>query len=258
MPSLPQGFLGRETDMYHVLNLVLSRRLVNVSGFPGIGRSSLTTALCHYIDARKSTMMFEQIYFARSAPKRNGKTSPIFSLCEQIESSRSKKLPTIPTNLDLDETIEIILRSLRETKALLIFERIETLEGADIQDFQFFLGQIFAETKDVHVLISSNKSLGLLQLTGVGEAIYNLGPLDFRSTVKLFSFWCPHLQSSGERKDLLDLLAPEPGSLDSEHTPDTEVSTTVMTMLGDGIPARTISAAYSMTIEEFNELKSLV
>lgn len=258
MPSLPQGFLGRETDMYHVLNLVLSRRLVNVSGFPGIGRSSLTTALCHYIDARKSTMMFEQIYFARSAPKRNGKTSPIFSLCEQIESSRSKKLPTIPTNLDLDETIEIILRSLRETKALLIFERIETLEGADIQDFQFFLGQIFAETKDVHVLISSNKSLGLLQLTGVGEAIYNLGPLDFRSTVKLFSFWCPHLQSSGERKDLLDLLAPEPGSLDSEPTPDTEVSTTVMTMLGDGIPARTISAAYSMTIEGFNELKSLV
>jgi hypothetical protein len=27
-------------------------------------------------------------------------------------------------------------------------------------------------------------------------------------------------------------------------------------MLGDGIPARILSAAYQMTVEEFNELKS--
>ena len=272
LPSLTQGFTGRETDMYHVLNLVLSRRFVNIAGSPGMGRSSLAAALCHYIDERKSTMMFEQIYFVRSAPKRKRSSSPIFSLCEQIESTKSKNAPiptnlestkngkkaSIPTNLDLDETVEIILRALRRTKTLLVFERIESLGEEDAQDFQFFLGQIFAETKDVHVLISSDKSLGLLQRTGVGEDMYKLGPLNFRSTVKLFVFCCPHLQSSRERKELLDLLAPETGipGGDYESRSD-EVSEKVNAMLGDGIPSRILSAAYQMTVEEFNELRSL-
>ncbi len=256
LPSLAQGFSGRETDMYLVLNLVLSRRLVNITGPSGMGRSSLAIALCHYIDERKSTMMFEQIYFVRSTAKRKGRSSPIFSLCEQIESMANKKGP-ISTNLDLDETVEIILRALRKTKTLLVFERIELLDGADAQDFKFFLGQILAETKGVHVLISSDKSLGLLQLTGVGEDMYELGPLNFRSTVKLFTFCCPHLQSSRERKELLDLLAPEtdiPG--DAESRSD-EVNEKMKSMLGDGIPARILSAAYQMPVEEFNELKSL-
>jgi hypothetical protein len=257
LPSLAQGFSGRETDMYHVLNLVLSRRLVNITGPPGMGRSSLAVALCNYIDERKSTMMFEQIYFVRSTAKRKGKPSPIFSLCEHIESTTNRK-GSIPTNLDLDETVEIILRALRKTKTLLVFERIETLEGAGAQDFQFFLGQILAETKDVHVLITSDKSLGLLQLTGVGEDMYELGPLNFRSTVKLFTFCCPHLQSSRERKELLDLLAPEtdiPGNDESRNS--NEVTEKIKSMLGDGIPARILSASYQMTVEEFNELKSL-
>ncbi len=256
LPSLAQGFSGRETDMYHVLNLVLSRRLVNITGPSGMGRSSLAIALCHYIDERKSTMMFGQIFFVRSTAKRKGRSSPIFSLCEQIESMTNKK-GSIPTNLDLDETVEIILRALRKTKTLLVFERIELLDGADAQDFKFFLGQILAETKGVHVLISSDKSLGLLQLTGVGEDMYDLGPLNFRSTVKLFTFCCPHLQSSHERKELLDLLAPEtdiPGDAESKSD---QVTEKVKSMLGDGIPARILSAAYQMTVEEFNELKSL-
>jgi len=254
LPSLAQGFSGRETDMYHVLNLVLSRRLVNITGSPGMGRSSLAIALCHYINERKSTMMFEQIYFVRSTPKRKGKSSPIFSLCEHIESSKNRRAP-ISTNLDLDETVEIVVRALRTTKTLLVFERIETLTGAGAQDFQFFLGQIFAETKDVHVLISSDKSLGLLQLAGVGEDTYKLGPLSFRSTVKLFAFCCPHLQSSRERKELLDLLAPET-DIPEDDSRSNEVSEKVKSMLGDGIPARILSAAYQMTVEEFNELKS--
>ena len=255
LPSLAQGFSGRETDMYHVLNLVLSRRLVNITGPSGIGRSSLAVALCHYIDERKSTLMFEQISFVRSTAKRKGRSSPIFSLCEQI--AMNKKV-SIPTNLDLDETVEIILRALRKTKTLLVFERIEALEGADAQDFQFFLGQILAETKDVHVLISSDKSLGLLQLTGVGEDMYELGPLNFRSTVKLFTFCCPHLQSSRERKELLDLIAPETDSLPGDdESRSNEVTEKVKSMLGDGIPAKILSVAYQMTVEEFNELKSL-
>ena len=256
LPSLAQGFSGREVDMYRVLNLVLSRRLVNITGPLGIGRSSLATALCHYIDERKSTMKFEQIYFVRSTSKRKGKSSPIKSLYDHIESTTNRK-GFVQTNLDLDEKVEIILRALRKSKTLLVFERIDIFEGADSQDFQFFLGRLFAETKDVHVLISSDKSLGLLQHTGVGEDMYELGPLKFRSTVKLFAFCCPHLHSSLERKEFLDLLAPETEIPGSDETEGNEVTEKIKSMLGDGIPARILSAAYQMTVDEFNELKRL-
>ena len=74
--------------------------------------------------------------------------------------------------------------------------------------------------------------------------------------MKLFAFWCPHLQSSRDRKELLDLIAPETDILD-EFRSCVDVSGKVKSMLGDGIPARILSAAHQMSIEEFNELKTL-
>ena len=49
-PSAPQFFAGREVDMYYVLTALLKmrKRLVNVIGEPGVGRSSVVCALCHY------------------------------------------------------------------------------------------------------------------------------------------------------------------------------------------------------------------
>jgi hypothetical protein len=36
-PMPPQLFTGREVDMYHVLNLILTQKLVNVFAEKGVG-----------------------------------------------------------------------------------------------------------------------------------------------------------------------------------------------------------------------------
>lgn len=256
LPTPPQGFLGRETDLYHALNLVLNRRFVNIVGPTGMGRSSLAAALCHYIDDRKSTLLFDDIYYVRSMLKRPlvGNSSPILSLHNQLVSAG--KAHAMSEDADLDEIIQEILASLKQTKSLLVFEKIETLDGTtEAQDFNFFLGQIFAETKDVHVLITSNKSIGLSPLVSVGEDVYNLGPLNFRNTVKLFAFLCPHLHSSRERKELVEALASH--TVMNRLAEDDEASEKIKSALGGGIPAKAFAVAYEMTAEEFQELKSI-
>ena len=45
LPTPPQGFLGREIEMYLVFNAILSKLIVNMVRTTGIGRSSLVSAL---------------------------------------------------------------------------------------------------------------------------------------------------------------------------------------------------------------------
>merc|ERR1711933_18300 len=220
------------------------------------GRSSLTAALCLYIHDRKSTLLFDNIYFVRLRMERPaaGNSSPILSLHKQLVALG--KVTALSTDTDLDEIINDILVSLKQTKTLLVFDKIETLhETSEAQDFHFFLGQIFAKTKDVSVLVTSKKSIGLSSLENVGESIHNLEPLDFRNTIKLFAYHCPHLHSPRERKELLEELT---SHTERNKPAEDDLSKLIKSIVGGGIPARTFAVAYSMSIEEFKQLKNLV
>jgi len=255
LPTPPHGFLGRESDMYHTLNLVLNRRFVNIVGLTGMGRFSLAAALCEYIDDRKSTLLFDCIYFVKSTLKRPvvGKASPIISLHDELVSLG--KVEALYEGADLDEIIKGILFFFKQTKSLLVFDKIESLDGtSEAQDFHFFLGQIFEQTKDVHVLVTSNQSIGSPSLVSVGESVYNLGPLNFRNTVKLFAFHCPHLHSSRERKELLDELSSHTG-MNNRLAEDNKIAEKIKSTLGGGIPAKTFAVAYEITAEGFQDLK---
>lgn len=245
LPSPPQGFLGRSADLYHILNLVTKRRFVNITAPTGMGRSSLASALCHYIFDRKSTLLFDDIYFVKSMLQRPSDTnsSPIISLHDKLALAGK-----VRTKKDIDEYITEILTSLKHTKSLLVFDKIESLGTAEEQDFHFFLRQIFSQTEDVSVLVTSNESMGLSSLDNVGESVYNLGPLDFRNTVKLFAFHCPHLHSARERKELVEGLAPRAAKERSEWQ-------SIKSNLGGGIPAKTFAVAYEMSEEDFEALK---
>merc|ERR1712194_739426 len=133
---------------------------------------------------------------------------------------------------------------------------IETLHGtAEAQDFHFFLGQIFAERKDVSVLVTSNESIGASSLVNVGESVHNLGPLDFQNTIKLFAYHCPHLHSARERKELLEEFS---SHTDVNSPAVDELSGIIQSVLGGGIPAKTFAVAYEMTAEEVQVLHNAV
>ena len=52
--SKAEDFIGRTTEMHQVILCVMERRIVNVMGVPGIGKTTLVKAVAHYLDERKS------------------------------------------------------------------------------------------------------------------------------------------------------------------------------------------------------------
>jgi hypothetical protein len=255
-PSPPQFFSGREVDMYFVLKTVLSKRLVSVVGTPGVGRSSLACALCHYINERASTMIaIERIYYvkARQSRKRNPFTVLVQNLLNKLVEE-DKARPLQP-GADMETMFDTICRCLKHDKALIVFDRSEILMDADeANEFPMLLSKLCRETKNVKVLLTNRRPLGIPSL---GEHPISLGPLNFSETVRLFSHLCPYLHTPADRQKLYDSLVCD--SEESELLPTDPLDESmkeIFSILGDGIPSRIEKAAYDLSKEDFLKLKS--
>eukprot|EP00592_Proboscia_alata_P003201 CAMPEP_0194375938 /NCGR_PEP_ID=MMETSP0174-20130528/24497_1 /TAXON_ID=216777 /ORGANISM="Proboscia alata, Strain PI-D3" /LENGTH=2279 /DNA_ID=CAMNT_0039156461 /DNA_START=633 /DNA_END=7472 /DNA_ORIENTATION=+ len=262
LPTPPQGFLGRETDMYHVLNAVLDRRFVNVVGKTGIGRSSLASSLCQYINDRKTTMIeIETIFYIRarkSSEKERNDGSFITPLYNQLVASGK-----ISSSIDcttLDEKGTHIFKSLNKLKALIVLERAEVLSGDEIQELPLFLRDLFEKTQKVRVLMTSKSKLGVSLLGNVGEHVYNLGQLNFKNTVRLFAHFCQHVHTGEERRKVLEDLVPDDQQLvchSDESGIITSRSREILEILGTGVPARIMEQAHQIKKEDYDKLMEI-
>lgn len=53
IPSNVDCFIGRQQDMYEIINLLDFHRLVSILGPPGIGKTSISRNLANYLKDRK-------------------------------------------------------------------------------------------------------------------------------------------------------------------------------------------------------------
>lgn len=261
-PTPPQFFLGREMDLYYVLSalLKLNKRLVSVLGDTGIGRSSLVCALCHYINERASTISeIQHIYFIK--PKQGDRNVLCRSLLRRLLDKLEENGKCRPTDEDTDTEamLEIICRKLKTDKCLIVFDRTELIKSSDVERLELpkILSTILYETKQVRVVITALRSLGQPAIGGQVEHSYSLGPLTFSNTVKLFAKLCPHLHTPSERgmlskklvrndEDQMKLL---PGdSMLKKRTIG------ILSVIGDGIPAKIEKAAYGISRENLSRL----
>ena len=50
--SKVEDFIGRTKEMHEVIRNIHKKRIVNVKGVPGIGKTTLIKAVAHYLDER--------------------------------------------------------------------------------------------------------------------------------------------------------------------------------------------------------------
>jgi hypothetical protein len=257
-PSPPQFFLGREVDMYMVLNAVLGKRLVSVVGESGVGRSSLVCGLCHYINERASTIIaIDHIYFVKA--KQGRRQDRCRALIDQLMRKlveADKANPLEPTS-DLETVFDAVCKSLKNEKALVVFDRMEWLEDSDdANDFPMLLSNLFRETRNVKVLLTGHKPLGIPSLGGVVEHPFEVRPLSFANTVRLFGNLCPLLHTPADRRKLFESLATDGEEAELCYTDGRLCDSTkkIFSMLGDGIPSRIEQAAYDTPKEVFTSL----
>jgi hypothetical protein len=260
-PTPPQFFIGREVDLYHVLNSVLTKRLVSVVGEKGVGRSSLVYALCHYVNERRSTIIeIDRIFFVRATQNRG--SNRFVAVLQQLLKKLMQDGRLVQQGydaMDMEELIHAICKALNKVKALLVIDRTEFLEGSDEkQDLVVFLSNLFQDTKTQHVrvLLTGRESLGIPSIGGVPEQPFQLGPMNFQNTVRLFSNLCPHLHTPSDRQKLYKRLVTDEkqGELLPTDTDLTERTNFLFRVLGNGVPSRIEKAAYSMSSESLEHL----
>lgn len=252
-PSPPQFFLGREVEMYEVLQKILETRLVSVVGEAGIGRSSLLCALCHYINERASTILeIERIYHvkAKRDGKKNGSCALIRRLIQKLgDADMLRETPS--RDADIEDLSEVVCRALKNQKALIVFDRVDLLEDSDeTNEFPMVLRKLIHETRNVRILLSNRRALGI---PSIGEKSIELGPLAFGNTVRLFANLCPFLHTRGDRRRLFRALVTD---TEQEHLLPTdpglsEATSKIFYIIGSGVPSQVEKAAYNMTKKDF-------
>ena len=262
-PTAPQFFLGREVDIYYILTAILKmrKRLVSVLGETGIGRSSLACALCHYINERASTITeIHRIYFIK--PKHGGRNVTCRSLLKQLLDKLAEAGRNRPMDEEDTETIlEWVCKSLKNDKALIVFDRTELLDSSDeSQEFPMILSTLLYETKQVKVLLTGKTPLGQPSIGGQVEHPFHLGPLNVANTVRLFVNLCPHLHTPSDRSDLFNSVVNACGDGANLLPGDSQMdgrTREILSIVGEGIPAKIEKAAYSVSPEGLSKLQNL-
>uniref|UniRef100_A0A7S1UPK7 CHAT domain-containing protein n=1 Tax=Grammatophora oceanica TaxID=210454 RepID=A0A7S1UPK7_9STRA len=252
-PTPPQDFMGREVDMFKVLGSILTKRLVSVVGEPGVGRSSLVCSLCHYVNERSSTIMeIDQIFYVKTKQARGDRCQKLIkSLLDKLVEAGKANPPD--DGMDLEDLFEAVCNSLKNTKALIVFDRTELLEGEDeAQDFPMFLSNLFRETRNVRVVLTSRQPLGIPSLGGVVEQPHYLRPLDFANTVRLFAKLSPELHTPKARQDFFSRVVAGDSSQADLCISDQGINDrtrSIFAKFGNGMPDGVEKAAYTLRDE---------
>lgn len=261
-PSPPQFFLGREVDMYKVLQQLLEKqqRLVSVVGATGVGRSSLVKALCHYINERASTMLdIEHIYFvkAKQDSRRRKRSLALMRRLLQLLVDAGKISAPVQDPSDIETITDAACRALKNDKVLIVFDRVDLLldDAEEANEFPIALKTLLSETRNLKVLLTNRRPLGI---PSIAEKSYLLGPLSLGNTVHLFAQLCPYLHTIQERHKLMDALVKDLEQVDLLPTdPGLSPSTTkIFDFMGSGIPSQIEKAAYNVSKEMFLSMMS--
>jgi hypothetical protein len=262
--SPPQFFLGREVDMYLVLNLILEKRLVSVVGEAGVGRSSLACALCHFINERATTIsQIDHILYVKVRQSR--KQSRVRALVQKlvkrlVEANKiDPNEADVGPDVDIESVFDAICQALRDSKCLIVFDRTELLKDSDeMREFPMLLSNLFRETRHVKVLLTGLEPLGIPSIGGQVEHHYSLGCLTYADTVQLFSRLCPYIHTPLERRSLFAALVTdgEESAMLSNDAGLSDSTRKIFQLLGGGIPAKIENATYVMNKDDVMVLMS--
>ncbi|CDW71451.1 UNKNOWN [Stylonychia lemnae] len=202
-PAKVDNFIGRQKEMYEIIHNIYNHRLVTMIGLPGIGKTSISKNAVHYIIERKifkQGVIFMQLKGYLSFELFMKKLVVNFVLQNfELDSDQAKEIQ----NSNIEQLLQISLHFLKEQEEnlLLVFDNVEDLLTHDKQAFRIFINDLLMQIPNLHILMTSRKTLGTLQ--DVSEKILVLQELSPVYTVDLFVSRSRELKDS-EIKELLE------------------------------------------------------
>ncbi|KAE9016241.1 hypothetical protein PF011_g7238 [Phytophthora fragariae] len=145
LPAVSESFVGREQELHMLAELVNTRRLVTLRGPPGIGKSTLSTKLAHFLADRNAFPDGVAFIRLRGVQSLEGVESAIKSALFP-EGGRKKDMP-------LDQ-------ALADTKVLLVMDNMEDPINANPSAIRDFLLQLLQNTPSLSFLMTARQAMG--------------------------------------------------------------------------------------------------
>jgi Ran GTPase-activating protein (RanGAP) involved in mRNA processing and transport len=267
LPQLPQHFLGREVDMFEILEAIRVDDLIRVSGEKLSGKTCLVAAVCRYMLHRQKSFQIDEIYWL---PAPEGVVpdadSLLGDLCLAINIMKNAT-EDVWDHDDLLECRERIEFELEDKRALLVIDDKDFESRAAQDSLERFVSHFLNVAAVKIILINSvsksSDECSMVSASTMGskpdETNIEIDPLDFKDTALLFggiskfvsSSTCPAAHSAIEFAELC-----EPTFI-SKFQGKARISkrrSDLFERMGNGLPSKVVQAASTMSKIDFIEM----
>ena len=220
-PSNVDCFVGRQQDMYEIINLLDYHRLVSILGPPGIGKTSISRNIANYLKDRKKFrdgIIYVTLRGCESAQMFMTRLSLIIRSAwsleeykkyglEEIDKRNSAKDEWQKNEIDESKYRNFILNMLKEREVLLILDNAEDPLEDDNAKFINGLELILDNCSKVKFLVTTRKTIN--KLAHNQEKPYILQPLSKEASLKLLITKSPRDIKNMELQELLTWSIPK-------------------------------------------------
>ncbi|KAF1315224.1 hypothetical protein FI667_g16155, partial [Globisporangium splendens] len=202
LPPISESFVGREQELHQLAGLVHSQRFVTIRGPPGIGKSTLSIKLAHFVADRNVFPDGVAFVRLRGVQSLEGMESAIKSaLCPDGSGGGQPSDKEMP-----------LQHVLADLKVLLVLDNMEDPINANPSAVRDFLLQLLQTTPHLSFLMTARQAMGG-GIAGFGEKVVSLNRLSHFHAADLFLKQSPRPLLISE---ILGAAAIEPTSSDGK------------------------------------------
>lgn len=243
LKRVPINFLGREADMYRILEALRSADLVQVIGGLGTGKSTLVAAVSKYILQRTTSFMMDGAVWLPNAVKGDGdETAKLLNYCTSLIADGKISILERPAYRDV---IVHLFEALDGKRVLLVFDVRCFGSQQAVKNLEFFLGNLL-QALPAKIILIGNRALKVK----LSSRVIEVGPLNHESSAILFSRLVHSERFPGP--DLAKTLAPRRSSKEGRYP--SKRNTVIFEKIGRGLPSEIEQAAAQMSETELLDL----
>lgn len=264
LPPIPSHFVGREVDMYEVLESLRVDDVVRVGGTGGSGKCALLAAVAHYVLARPESFGINAVYWLPPPPEVYPEEDTCYGDLAQVMDLLVEAEDDIWDEDLYAECRERIMIELGDQRSILVIDgRIFNTEAAG-ENLERFLSHLLNEVSVKIILLTAHEGNARTKRSRSEETMITMGPLSFKASALLFGNSCPHVCPKGNSiartaEEFADILVPPSiKNQGADQTKDlSRRQIELYDRMGKGNPKEVIEAAKSISKQGFMEMLRL-
>jgi hypothetical protein len=268
LPKVPEHFVGREVDMYEILESLRVDDVVRVGGPPGSGKASAVAAISRYVLQRPKSFQISDVFWLPPIKGVEPEEDTLYGDLCAVMKMLIESEDDIWDDEDYTDARDRILIELEGKRVVFVIDGRSFSSEAAGENLERFLSHLLNECSVKVILLTATEAKGASTRTSRSrseETIIHIGPLDFKASALLFGqnsryvsiAGCPAAHTAEEFASLL--VPPSTAKTVDQPSKVKNISSRQKELyekMGSGNPQAIIDAAKTMSPMKFSEILS--